>query len=78
VLQLMEKSESLIEFTRDRLGHDYRYSLNSEKIKKHLGWQRKVSFNEGIEKTVRWYLDNMTWVEGKLEYLNKYWDKVYK
>jgi dTDP-glucose 4,6-dehydratase len=78
VLQLLGKPESLIEFTRDRLGHDYRYSLNSEKIKKHLGWQRKVSFNEGIENTVKWYINNMLWVEGKLEYLNKYWGTVYK
>jgi dTDP-glucose 4,6-dehydratase len=68
----------LIEFTKDRLGHDYRYSLNSDKIKEQIGWKASVRFDDGIEKTVKWYLDNMEWVKGKLNNLKKYWDLVYK
>ena len=78
VLKLLGKPADLIEFTRDRLGHDFRYSLNSEKIKDNLGWKAKVTFNDGIEKTVKWYLDNMKWLKGKMEYLGKYWKKVYR
>lgn len=69
ILQILGKSEGLIEFVKDRPGHDFRYSLNSEKIRKQLNWQGKVSFKDGIEKTVRWYRENMGWVRGKLEYL---------
>ena len=47
-----------IEFVDDRLGHDYRYALDSSKIKSKLGWQSKTSFEEGIEKTINWYLKN--------------------
>ena len=73
----MEKPEDLIEFTKDRLGHDYRYSLNSGKIRKDLSWQIDISFDEGIEKTVKWYLENMKWVKSKLDYLIKYWEIAY-
>ncbi len=65
ILRLLGKPENLIEFTRDRLGHDYRYSLNSEKAKKQFGWNNKESFSAGIEKTVKWYRDNIKWIEGK-------------
>jgi dTDP-glucose 4,6-dehydratase len=78
ILRLLEKSEDLIEFTKDRLGHDFRYSLNSEKIREQLGWEKEISFDEGIENTVKWYVDNMTWVKAKLVHLNKYWEIVYK
>lgn len=66
ILQILGKSEGLIEFVKDRLGHDFRYSLNSEKVKKQLGWKGKVHFKDGIEKTVQWYMDNMGWVRDKL------------
>lgn len=78
ILKILNKSEDLIEFTKDRLGHDYRYSLNSDKIKEQIGWKASVRFDDGIEKTVKWYLDNMKWVKGKLNDLKKYWDLVYK
>jgi dTDP-glucose 4,6-dehydratase len=78
ILKILDKSEDLIEFTKDRLGHDYRYSLNSDKIKEQIGWKASVRFDDGIEKTVKWYLDNMEWVKGKLNNLKKYWDLVYK
>ena len=66
VLALLKKPEDLIEFTKDRPGHDFRYSLNSDKIKGQLGWRCRVSFADGIEKTVRWYVENMDWVKSKL------------
>ena len=58
ILDIMDKSEDLIEFVEDRPGHDFRYSLNSKKISDELGWKRNTSFDEGIRKTVQWYLDH--------------------
>ena len=58
VLQLMNKSEELIEFVEDRPGHDFRYSLDSTKITKELGWKINTTFDEGIKNTVQWYLEN--------------------
>lgn len=66
ILKLLKKPEDMIEFTEDRLGHDFRYSLNSGKIREHTGWQAKISFHEGIEKTVSWYVDNTAWLKSKL------------
>jgi dTDP-glucose 4,6-dehydratase len=77
ILKLLGKPEDLIEFTKDRLGHDFRYSLNSNKIRKQIGWKSRIPFSEGIDKTVKWYIDNMKWVKSKLVYLNEYWKKVY-
>ncbi|WP_022846473.1 MULTISPECIES: dTDP-glucose 4,6-dehydratase [unclassified Desulfurobacterium] len=77
ILSLLNKPEELITFVKDRPGHDFRYSLNTEKIEKELGWKAKVKFEEGIEKTVKWYLDNIDWVNRKLDYLKAYWQKVY-
>jgi dTDP-glucose 4,6-dehydratase len=65
VLKILGKPEDLIEFVKDRLGHDFRYSLNSDKIRKQTGWKCRIHFPEGIEKTVRWYVDNMEWVKSK-------------
>ena len=58
ILDIMDKSEDLIEFVEDRPGHDFRYSLNSKKISDELGWKRNTNFDEGIRKTVQWYLDH--------------------
>jgi len=58
ILEIMNKPENLIEFVEDRPGHDFRYSLDSTKISDQLGWKVKSSFEEGLEKTVQWYLDN--------------------
>ena len=63
ILSLMNKSEELIEIVEDRPGHDLRYSMNSEKIKQELNWETKVNFEEGLEKTVDWYLINRKWWE---------------
>lgn len=61
ILQKLEKPESLIKFVEDRLGHDRRYSLDDTKIKTELLWRPKVSFEEGIEKTIQWYKKNKSW-----------------
>lgn len=57
------ESESLITFVEDRAGHDLRYAIDATKIERELGWTPKVTFEEGIEKTVRWYLDNQAWLD---------------
>ncbi len=61
ILRLMKKDEDLIEFVEDRPGHDLRYSLDSWKITRDLKWRPKVSFEEGIKRTVEWYLNNEWW-----------------
>ncbi len=78
ILQILNKSEDLITFVKDRPGHDFRYSLNSDKIKRELGWRAKINFEEGIERTVRWYLRNLDWAKSKVKELQDYWKKVYK
>jgi dTDP-glucose 4,6-dehydratase len=61
ILALMNKSEDLITFVEDRPGHDFRYSMESKKIRNNLKWSHEVDFKEGIKKTVKWYLDNKEW-----------------
>ena len=56
ILEIMNKSGNLIEFVDDRPGHDLRYSLDSSKIRKSLKWAEKTTFQEGLEKTIEWYL----------------------
>ena len=61
VLELTGRDESLIEYVRDRPGHDRRYSLGSDKIREELGWEASVRFHDGLERTVEWYRDNEEW-----------------
>ncbi len=61
ILGCMGKDETSIEFVEDRPGHDLRYSLDSSKIRDDLGWRPEHGFKEGIEETVRWYLENEEW-----------------
>ena len=56
-------SEGLITYVTDRLGHDARYAIDSTKLQKELGWEPSLQFEEGIEKTVRWYLDHQEWMD---------------
>jgi dTDP-glucose 4,6-dehydratase len=62
ILELTDRDESLIEYVTDRLGHDRRYSLGSEKTKE-LGWRAEVGIDEGLERTVDWYRSNAEWWE---------------
>ena len=69
----------LITYVTDRLGHDARYAIDSRKLKDELGWEPSLQFEEGIEKTVHWYLDHQEWLDnitsGDYE---KYYDSMYK
>jgi len=56
-------SDELITYVTDRLGHDMRYAIDSRKLQKDLGWEPSLQFEEGIEKTVKWYLDNQEWMD---------------
>ena len=58
ILEIMDKSEDLIEFVEDRPGHDFRYSMSSKKISEELDWKVNTTFEKNLEKTIRWYLDN--------------------
>ena len=54
---------TLIKYVEDRKGHGRRYAIDASKIKNELGWEPKVQFDDGIIKTIRWYLDNNQWIE---------------
>ena len=58
ILELMGKNNDLIEYVEDRPGHDYRYSMSSEKIFHELNWSSKIKFEEGLQNTISWYLNN--------------------
>lgn len=51
----------LITFVKDRLGHDRRYAINCDKLKKELGWKKKYDFKKSLERTIKWYLRNQDW-----------------
>jgi dTDP-glucose 4,6-dehydratase len=63
ILAQLGKPESLITHVTDRLGHDRRYAIDASKIKRELGWEPRVDFEQGISKTVGWYCDNRQWWE---------------
>lgn len=77
ILKLLGKSERLIEFVRDRPGHDLRYALDCLKIRA-LGWRPRTDFATGMAETVRWNTEHLRWLESKLTFLETYWKKVYK
>jgi dTDP-glucose 4,6-dehydratase len=69
-------SEKLITFVKDRPGHDLRYAIDATKIERELGWRPSVTFEQGLEKTVVWYLSNEEWLNNVtsgnyMEYYNK-------
>ncbi|TDQ24088.1 dTDP-glucose 4,6-dehydratase [Tenacibaculum caenipelagi] len=72
-------SEKLITYVTDRAGHDYRYAIDSSKLKNELGWEPSLQFEEGIEKTVQWYFENKDWVNNVTsgEY-QKYYQQMYE
>ena len=73
------KDMNLITYVTDRKGHDMRYAIDSRKLQRELGWEPSLQFEEGIEKTVRWYLDNQAWMDNVTsgDY-QKYYDEMYK
>ena len=72
-------SLGLITYVTDRPGHDARYAIDSSKLRKELGWEPSLQFEEGIEKTVRWYLDNEAWMDNVTsgDY-QRYYDDMYQ
>ena len=71
ILELMGKSEDLIEFVEDRPGHDLRYSMDSSKITQKLKCKKRYGFDEGLEKTIEWYLDNQKDLENLSSIISK-------
>lgn len=78
ILKELGKPEELITFVKDRPGHDLRYAIDPTKIKNELGWEPKTSFEEGIKRTIKWYLDNRDWWEEIIsgEYKD-YYERMY-
>jgi dTDP-glucose 4,6-dehydratase len=73
------ESEKLITYVKDRPGHDLRYAIDASKINKELGWKPSVTFEQGLEKTIDWFLSNEEWLKNVTsgEYAN-YYEKQYK
>ncbi len=79
ILRLLDKPESLIKFVKDRPGHDLRYAMDHNKITKELNWSPDIKLDEGLEMTLKWYMDNEIWLKNVItkEYL-KFYEKQYK
>ena len=79
IIKELGKSEDLIEFVTDRPGHDRRYAIDPTKIHNELGWLPATKFDDGIKKTIEWYLTHKSWWEKIIsgEYKD-YYDKMYK
>lgn len=78
ILNELNKPESLIQFVKDRLGHDRRYAIDSSKIQKELNWKPKYTFEKGIIETINWYLDNRKWINHvKTGQYQEYYNKIY-
>jgi dTDP-glucose 4,6-dehydratase len=72
------ESEKLITYVKDRAGHDMRYAIDASKISRELGWKPSVTFEEGLEKTVDWYLENDEWLQNVTSgAYQKYYDELY-
>jgi dTDP-glucose 4,6-dehydratase len=78
LLDILGKPKTLIKYVKDRPGHDRRYAIDTSKIEKELGWKPKVTFEQGLRDTVKWYLDHPDWIAGIRtgDYL-KYYQKQY-
>lgn len=77
--RIQGESEKLITFVKDRAGHDARYAIDASKLEKELGWKPSIKFEQGLEKTVNWYLNNSEWVKKVTSGSYKeYYDKMYK
>ncbi|MEN1762040.1 dTDP-glucose 4,6-dehydratase [Anoxynatronum sibiricum] len=78
LIKTLGKSEDLIKYVKDRPGHDRRYAIDNTKITSELGWEPEYTFEQGIQETIQWYLDNSKWIENVIsgDYAN-YYDKMY-
>lgn len=78
ILRSLDKSESLISYVQDRLGHDRRYAIDNNKITSELGWSPSYTFENGIVQTIEWYLENKEWMNEIIsgDYV-KYYEKMY-
>jgi len=72
ILRILGKSETLIQFVTERLGHDRRYAIDPNKIKKDLGWSPIYSFEEGIKQTINWYMENKSLLENRNPFKRSY------
>lgn len=78
IIQLMGMGEDMIEYVKDRPGHDRRYAIDFSKIKNELGWEPKTSFEEGVKKTIEWYKNNESWWKNiKSGDYQKYYEQQY-
>ena len=79
ILRILGKDEDLIRYVKDRPGHDMRYAIDPTKIQNELGWYPETSFNDGLRKTVNWYLANTSWWQNIVsgDYMS-YYEKMYK
>ena len=72
-------SEKLIQFVKDRPGHDKRYAIDATKLNKELGWEPSVTFEKGLEITIDWYLSNKDWLDNVTSgQYQEYYQKQYK
>jgi dTDP-glucose 4,6-dehydratase len=71
--------KGLVRSVKDRPGHDRRYAIETAKLRRETGWRPRVAFDDGLRRTVRWYLDHQDWIASVTsgEYLN-YYESVYK
>ncbi len=78
IIKTLGKSEDLIEYVKDRPGHDRRYAIDNTKITTKLGWKPMYTFEQGIKETIQWYIDNSNWIERIVsgEYM-EYYDQMY-
>ena len=65
ILQKLGRAEDLLEFVKDRLGHDRRYAMDNTKISSELGWKKKYNFEEALDETIKWYRNNPEWIKKK-------------
>ena len=73
------ESQKLITYVKDRPGHDKRYAIDASKINSELGWSPSVTFEEGLSKTIDWYLDNTKWLDNVTSgAYAEYYNKQYK
>ena len=78
VLNLIFVRRNIVAYVTDRKGHNRRYAIDSPKLQKKLGWEPSLQFEEGIEETVKWYLENQEWMDHVTsgEY-QKYYEEMY-